>query len=176
MAEVTIVKKVTALSEEIIVVSDFLPYPLPGIRLVADIYPGCGPLGGIHVGLTAASKFHSLIVACDMPFLNLELLRYMVQLATSYDVVIPCWDDQLELMHAIYSKNCLGPIERLIQQQDFKIIHFFPEVRVRHVERDEIERFDPEHLSFSNINTPEDWRQTQRWVREKELGHAFRCS
>ena len=158
-----IVQKMSALSEEIIVVGDSLPYPLSGIRLVADIYPGCGPLGGIHAGLTVASNFHSLVVACDMPFLNLELLQYMVELGTSHDVVIPRWDnDKLEPVHAIYSKNCLGPIERLIQRRDFRIIHFFPEVQVRYVERDEIERFDPKHLSFFNINTPEDLERARR--------------
>ena len=158
-----IVQKMSALSEEIIVVGDSLPYPLSGIRLVADIYPGCGPLGGIHAGLTVASNFHSLVVACDMPFLNLELFQYMVELATSHDVVIPHWDDdKLEPLHAIYSKNCLGPIERLIQRRDFRIIHFFPRVRVRYVEQNEIERFDPKHLSFFNINTPEDLERARR--------------
>ena len=161
------VRKVATLSDEVIVVGGPFPCSLPGVRLVADVYPGCGPLGGIHAGLAAASNFHSLVVACDMPFLNLGLLRYMAELAPGCDVVVPRWDDKLEPLHAVYSKNCLGPIEGLIQRQDFKIIHFFPQVRVRYVEREEIERFDPERLSFFNINTAEDLERARR-----ELGAA----
>ena len=156
------VKKAATLSDEVIVAGGPFPYPLPSARLVADVYPGCGPLSGIHAGLSAASSFHSLVVACDMPFLNMELLRCMVEMAPGYDVVIPHLGDKLEPLHAIYSKNCLGPIEGLIERGDFKIIHFFPEVRVRYLEREEIERFDPKHLSFLNINTPEDLEQARK--------------
>ena len=150
------VRKVATLSDEVIVAGGPLPYPLPGVRLEADVYLGCGPLGGIHAGLAAAFNFHSLVVACDMPFLNLELLRYMVELAPGHDVVIPRLGIYLEPLHAIYSKDCLKPIERRIEAGNFKVSDFLSEVRVRYVERDEIERFDPEHLSFFNINTPQD--------------------
>lgn len=157
----TTVTKVATLSDEVIVAGGPFLYRL-GARAVTDVYPGCGPLGGIHAGLAAASNFYSLVVACDMPFLNPELLRYMVELAQGRDVVIPRWDDKLEPLHAVYSKNCLGPIERLIEQDDFKIIDFFPEVQVCYVEREEIERFDPKHLSFFNINTVEDLEQARK--------------
>ena len=155
------VKKAATLSDEVIVAGGPFPYHLDA-RMVPDVYSGCGPLGGIHAGLAAASNFHSLVVACDMPFLNVGLLRYMVEMAPGHDVVIPRLGDKLEPLHAVYSKNCLRPIERLIEREDFKIIHFFPEVRVRYVEREEIERFDPEHLSFFNINTLEDLEQARK--------------
>jgi len=96
-------------------------------------------------------------VTCDMPFLNLGLLRYMVGMAPGHDVIIPRLGEKLEPLHALYSKNCLKPIERLIERGDFKIIHFFPEAWVRYVER-----FDPEHLSFFNINTPEDLERARK--------------
>jgi len=161
----TTVKKVATLSDEVIIaVSGLFPYRLRGARLVTDIHPSCGSLGGIHAGLMAASNFYSLVVACDMPFLNVELLRYMVEMTPGHDVVIPRLGEKLEPLHAVYSKNCVGPIEQLIERGDFKIIHFFPEVRVRYLERDEIESFDPEHLSFFNINTAEDWRRAEHWA------------
>jgi len=163
------VRKVAILSDEVIVAGGGLfPYRLPNVRLVADIYRGCGPLAGIHAGLVAASHFHSLVVACDMPFLNLALLRYMVERAPGYDVVIPRLDDKLEPLHAVYSKHCLGPIERLLERRDFKIIRFFPEVQVCYLEKDEIERFDPKHLSFFNINTVEDLKQALAMKRLRE--------
>jgi len=96
-------------------------------------------------------------VACDMPFLDLKLLRYMILLSPGQDVVIPRIGELTEPLHAIYSKQCLQPIERVLAGGGGgRIIDFFPEVRVRYIEEQEIKLFDPQHLSFFNINMPAD--------------------
>lgn len=123
------------------------------VETVVDLYPGKGSLGGIYSGLARADSFHSLVVACDMPFLNLALLRYLIQLSPGYDVVIPRLGRKAEPLHAIYSKNCLAPMKGLLERGVLQIIAFFNTVRVRWVEGEEIDRFAPEHLSFFNINT-----------------------
>ncbi|MEA3345751.1 MAG: molybdenum cofactor guanylyltransferase [Chloroflexota bacterium] len=168
------VKKVATLSDEVIVAGGPFPYPLPGARLVADIYHGCGPLGGIHAGLAAASNFHSLVVACDMPFLNIRLLRYIVKRASGYDVVIPRLGTYLEPLHAIYSRDCLKSIERQIEAGNFRVSDLLSEVRVCYVEGDEIERFDPQHLSFFNINTPEDLERAEEIYHSEVIQGAKR--
>lgn len=91
-----------------------------------------------------------------MPFLNRALLSYMMQLSVNFDVVIPRVGKLVEPLHAIYSKGCLAPIEYLFKQDNLKIIEFFPSVRVRYVDAEEINKFDPKHLSFFNINTEKD--------------------
>jgi molybdopterin-guanine dinucleotide biosynthesis protein A len=91
-----------------------------------------------------------------MPFLNLDLLRYMVNIAPGFDVVIPRIGDQMEPLHAVYSKNCMGPMENLIKQGNLKITGFLDSVKVRYVGEEELDRFDPERLSFFNINTEAD--------------------
>jgi molybdopterin-guanine dinucleotide biosynthesis protein A len=91
-----------------------------------------------------------------MPFLNLSLLRYMQGLASRYDVVIPRRGQLTEALHAFYSRNCLPLIEQQLLAGDLRIIHFLPHVRVRYVDREEIEVFDPQHLSFFNINSQAD--------------------
>ncbi len=126
-------------------------------RFVADEQPGYGSLMGVYTGLKQARYPHALVVACDMPFLSLPLLRYMVSLAAGCDVVVPAVGDWLEPLHAIYGKACLGPIERMLEAGERKIVRFFPEVRVRVVQEAEIDRLDPQRLSFLNVNTPEDW-------------------
>ncbi len=133
---------------------EFIDYPK--LRIVTDVYPGKGSLGGIYTGLAISDSSHNLVVACDMPFLNQDLLRYMVQLAAGFDLVIPRLGNRVEPLHAVYSKGCLAPIEGLLKQDNLKIIDFFDLVRVRHVETEEIDRFDPKHLSFFNINTEAD--------------------
>ncbi len=123
---------------------------------VVDIYPGKGSLGGIYTGLSASDCSHSLVVACDMPFLNLALLRHLIRLCPRYDAVIPRITKLLEPLHAVYSKSCLAAIEVLLQQNNLRITDLFNQIRVRYVEEDEIDRFDPERLSFFNINTAAD--------------------
>ena len=86
----------------------------------------------------------------------------MLSLAHGQDVIIPRLGDFLEPLHAIYSQACLLPIARQLEQERRQIIRFFDQVRVRYVEEDEIDRFDPQHLSFMNVNTPQDWERVQR--------------
>lgn len=184
LIEVTLAK-LASLAEEIMLVTNQPPkYEPLGAKVVADIYPGKGSLGGIYTGLREASHFHSLVVACDMPFLNPHLLRYLLSLAPGYDVVVPRavpWGDgvarkgrdtakgrSLHPLHAVYSKGCLAPMERLLEKGDLRIISFYPQVRVRYVEEKEIRAFDPERLSFFNINTPRDLEMAQRKVKEDE--------
>lgn len=152
---------IAQLSTEIIVVTSQdqdIRYPArhPKVKTVVDLYPGRGSLGGIYSGIVAASFFHSLVVACDMPFLNLALLRYMINLSPAFDIVVPRVGDKMEPLHAVYSKNCLGPISVLLQQGKLKVTDLFDEVKVRYVEEAEMDRFDASRLSFFNINTPAD--------------------
>lgn len=153
------------LGEIIVVVAQGKSLPLPpGIKKIEDIYPDMASLGGIYTGLKASSTFHSLVVACDMPFLNPSLLRYLVSLSPGFDIVIPKLKGYLEPLHAVYSKNCIPHMEALIKQGDLKITNFFPQVKVRYVEEEEIARFDPQLLSFFNINTFEDLEKAKRLI------------
>ena len=133
----------------------------PKLRIVADTYPGKGPLGGIFAGLRVSSSVYNLVVACDMPFLNQALLRYMVQISAGFDLVVPRLGGLVEPLHAVYSKGCLAPIERLIKQDTLSVSELFALVKVRYVEAEEIDRFDPEHLSFFNINSEADLQRAR---------------
>ena len=162
-----IIAKLTRLSDDVIIVTNSPEnYKHLEAKLVGDIYPGKGSLGGIYSGLRAATNAYSLVVACDMPFLDLNLLRYMILLACGHDVVIPRIGRFLEPLHAIYSKSCLEPIDRLLARGGLKIIDFFPEVRVRYVEESEVDIFDPQHLSFFNVNTPSDLVKMKKLARK----------
>jgi len=134
-------------------------------RIVPDAYPGKGALGGICTGLTASDSFYNLVVACDMPFLNHDLLHYMIQLSPSFDVVVPRLGDMVEPLHAVYSKNCLASAESLLKQGNLSITKLFTLVRVRYVGAEEIDRFDPKHLSFFNINTEADLNRARELVK-----------
>ena len=128
----------------------------PKLRITPDVYPGKGPLGGIYTGLKTSTTHLNLVVAGDMPFLNRGLLGYMLGLADSYDLVVPRVGDLVEPLHAVYTKSCLSPIERMMTQDELRVRELFPLVKVRYVDAAEIEKFDPHHLSFFNINTEAD--------------------
>ena len=150
-------ERVAGLGEELILVANKPDdYAYLGLPLVGDIYPDHGSLGGIYTALATAAHPHTLVVACDMPWLNRDLLRYMIGLRQTADVVVPVWQDYPEPLHAIYSKACLGPIEAKLKAKMLKITVFFGQVAVRFVARAEIEQFDEDGRSFANINSPQD--------------------
>lgn len=134
---------------------------------ISDIYPGNGSLGGIHAGLTASSSFHNLVIAADMPFLNQALLRYIFEVSEGFDLVLPRIKTFYEPLHAVYSKKCIEPAESIIKQGKKVIIELFNYVRVRYVEAEEIDKFDPKHMSFFNINTKEDLERARK-IAEKD--------
>jgi molybdopterin-guanine dinucleotide biosynthesis protein A len=155
-----VIARLAPLSSEVIVVlsqrGENLALPFAEVKAVFDLYPDKGALGGIYTGLVSSASFYNLVAACDMPFLNVELLRYMGQLSPGFDMVVPSVGGNVEPLHAIYAKSCLEPIAELLRQGDLQISNLFDSVKVRYVGQDEIDRFDPEHLSFFNVNTKAD--------------------
>lgn len=137
-------------------------------KTVVDTYPGKGPLMGIYSGLMASSSSRAIVVGCDTPFLSVGLLEYMTQICTIFDVVVPRINDKLEPLCAVYSKNCLIPIQGLLEQDEMRIRKLFSMVRVKYVEEDEINRFDPEHLSFFNINSQADLDRARKLAADKK--------
>ncbi len=131
-------------------------YDFLGLPMVPDAYPEGGALGGIFTGLKAAAGEAALAVACDMPFLRAEVARLVVARAGEADVVIPRVGGQLETMHAVYRKSCLGPMEERLRAGQLKIVGFFEAVRVLEIPEAELAPFGDPAVLFMNVNTPEE--------------------
>ncbi len=145
------------LSDDIVVVSNRSDsYRSFGVRIVPDYEPPCGPLGGIAAGMQAALHELVVVVACDMPFLNAPLLRYLLTLAADYDAVAPQTGAEFEPLHAVYRRICLNAIAQHLQQGDRRVISFFADVRLRAVPETEWRTIDPLGRSLINLNTPAD--------------------
>lgn len=126
-------------------------------RCVADVYPDVGTLGGIHAGLQVARHDLALVVACDMPFLNPDLLAWFVAAAEGWDLVVLKHEQGVEPLHAVYRKTCLPAIEATIRSGERCAFAFYDQIRVRFVAPAEIAHLDPDLRSFRNLNTPQDW-------------------
>ena len=117
--------------------------------------------------MAASTTVYNLVVACDMPFLNAALLEYMINLTAGYDVVVPRLNVVTEHLHAIYSKNCLVTMGELIKKDELKVFKLFSELKVRYIGAEEIDRFDPRHLSFFNVDTEEDLKKAKAMVKSE---------
>lgn len=152
-----IIKKVSNFDEIIIVSNTPSDYAYLGVKVVTDIIPKCGPLSGIHSGLTHAKFHHSIVLACDMPFITSEVLEFMAGLSEGYDVVVPKVKGEYEPLCGIYGKNCIIPIETCLKNQKRKIIDIYGMVRVKDVKEDQLRDYgDPEYI-FRNINNHEEY-------------------
>lgn len=132
------------------------------VPMFQDIIQGLGPLGGIYTGLKVIPDQTGFFVACDMPFLNPNLIRHMVAIRDDFDVVVPKISGWVEALHGLYTVKCRGSIESLIQSGTYQIFQFFSSVSVRFVDDEEVRRWDPDLRSFLNINTPDELRRLQQ--------------
>jgi len=125
-------------------------------KIYSDLVPNRGVLGGLYTGLFFSSFPFSFSVACDMPFLKEPVIKYLIENIEDSDVVVPKTKDGLQPLHAVYSKNCLEPIKKIIELGKYKIIDFYPMVKVKIIDEHEFFSLDPMRESFINVNTPEE--------------------
>jgi molybdopterin-guanine dinucleotide biosynthesis protein A len=133
-----------------------------GVPMVRDVWPDKGSLGGVYSAIYHVATPYCLVVACDMPFLQAAVLRYLLTQINDYDVVVPDVLGELQTLHAIYIKACLQPIERRLATNRLRIVGFFPDVRVRTVTASELAPYDPALLAFQNLNTPEEFQAAEQ--------------
>ena len=139
-------------------------------RVFKDIFPQKGPLGGIFSGLKVSTSQYNLLVGCDMPFIEVKLLQYMIENINTYDIVIPCYGKGLiEPLCAIYSKSCLEVIERNIKAGVLSVREIFPYLKVKFIKEEEIKKFDAGLYSFFNINFKRDFTKAEELIKMRRI-------
>jgi molybdopterin-guanine dinucleotide biosynthesis protein A len=132
---------------------DFLP-----CRTVPDIYPGFGSIAGLHSALAHSTTKRTFVTACDMPFVDPAIIRYLCELQQAgYDAVIPYSSGGQEPLHAVYSSDCRNVFESAIQGSQRKILDILARMKTRLVPWDEIQHVQGAATSFLNVNTPEEY-------------------
>ncbi len=155
------------LFEDIILVTNNpLKYLWWDFNIATDIFPFRSSLTGIHTGLFYTSNPFAFFAACDTPFLKKELVKTIIDnIEPSVDVVIPETSAGLEPLCAVYSKECLKPVEHHLTKEKFKIQHLFKKRRVKKISEEILREKDPDLLSFFNINSPEDLDKAEKILR-----------
>jgi len=160
-----------AFGRVMLVANEPADYLYLGMPVVSDIFPGRGPLSGIHAALVHAGTPYVFVAACDMPLADTRLARFLAGRAHGFDVVVVREGVYLEPMFAVYSRNCLTPVEALLRRDRARVTDFFPSVRVKYIERWELPPGIDFEGVFLNVNSPRDLeRAADRIFRSRERG------
>jgi len=141
------------------------------LRLVPDLKPGRGALGGLYTALASAAHPLVAVAACDMPFASPEFFEGARRIMDkeNADVVIAKTDEGYEPLHALYRREtCLPAIESAIEADQWKVISWFPRVKVRTLTEEEVKSLDPSGLCFWNLNTPEEFAEAEHLARQSD--------
>lgn len=151
--------------ETILVTNNPLDYIRWDFSIVTDIFPTRSSLTGLHAGLFFSTNMYSFFIACDTPFLKKELVQAIIgQIEPQFDAIVPETSKGLEPLFAVYSKKCLKPIEKQLNQQHLKVRSFLKNVKTKIYPEKMIRDIDPELRSFFNINTPEDLAVAKKMI------------
>jgi molybdopterin-guanine dinucleotide biosynthesis protein A len=150
----------------VITTNDPDAYASLGVRMAGDAEPGAGALHGLATALEAAHGDRVLVIACDMPFVVPALAAHLLDLLADHDAAVPRRGGEFEPLLAAYRRTCLPAIRLAIDSGQRRVISFFPSIRLRPVDDEELAALDPSARSFFNVNTPEDLRQAERWLAD----------
>jgi molybdopterin-guanine dinucleotide biosynthesis protein A len=133
-----------------------------GYRFAYDDHRNVGPISGILSGLSECEDEYCFISACDMPFINRDVVRLLFERCENYDAAIPRWDDGfLEPLHAVYRcAPMINEIKKAIDKGEKIILAPVFKMKVNYVAVNEIRKLDPDLRTFININTCEDMQKT----------------
>lgn len=142
-------------------------YEFLKIKMVSDIYPGKGPLAGIHAGLKASTNEVNLIVACDMPFVSAGLAEVFVENLREYDAVVPIIEGTKHPLFSVYRKKIIKEIESCLENNSLRMIHLLDNINVRYLTEKDFQTFNEESLAqiFFNMNHPEEYETAKKWAK-----------
>ncbi len=131
---------------------------IKGVRCITDIRQGIGPIGGLHAGTLAAQGDLIFVCACDMPCIRTAVVEHLFDAVEDYDAAIPSWNrEMLEPLHAVYRRSAL--LDYLKSHDSLSLRPMIRSIRTRYVPVDELRQFDPDLMTFTNINRLEELRQ-----------------
>ena len=127
-----------------------------GVDTVPDLRQGCGPLAGIEAAMLASRHPWVFVVACDMPGLDADVIRWLLARPRAADAVVPRWEADVEPLHALYGVHTLPAVQACLGTGRQAMRDFLSAIRVDYVEEDELRALRGAARSLLNVNTPEE--------------------
>lgn len=166
--------------ETVVVAAPEQDLPELAATVVRDQVAYQGPVGGIYYGLQAARGEAGFVTSCDVAFLNRPLIEHLFAQISNHEVVVPYWEERWQPLHAVYRRSVAPLLAGQLERGELRPIYLFDKVRTMKVGAEEIRRFDPDGLSFLNMNTPADYQAAlTRWTQSKNsaaVGDAIECT
>lgn len=130
----------------------------PFAPVVEDIFPGCGPLAGIHAALRASDEELNFILAVDLPFVPPALLHFLIARAqnSSCTLTVPRIGERWQPLCAVYRRSFADLAEPALRSSHYRIDNLFAETRIQIVAEDELQSAGFSTQLFRNLNTPEE--------------------
>lgn len=154
-------------AEALVVAAPDQELPELPARLVRDEIAYQGPVSGIYHGLSASTQEVCFVTSCDAPFLNLTLIAHLISQISDHDVVVPYWEDRFQPLHGVYRTSCSPLLKDQLERGELRPIFLYDKVRTRKIHEEEIRRFDPDGLSFLNMNSPAEYKTALELWRKR---------
>ena len=157
----------SGLCNTIIISSSSDAYNSLGYKVVADVFPGIGPMGGIYSALKQSKTEENLVLSCDLPFVSLELLRYILKNSEGYQVAVP-WqgDHHYEPLCGFYRLSVLARMSAFIQNNNYKLPDLFQEIKINRLVINANLEFYKEDM-FLNINSKHDLALAENLIKSR---------
>ena len=180
-----VVRRMRLVTDELLLITNSpTEYAHLDLPMHGDIVPNTGVLGGVYTSLTFSPHDTVLCVACDSPFLEPKLLTYLISVLGEYDAVMPYTykgvgvrnpshsDTRritLQTLCAAYSKRCLPIIELMLQDAELRVHALNERAHIKCISPEIWQKYDPDGMSFFNINTPEDFDRANLYISSQSL-------
>lgn len=146
---------------------EYTPLIPQDVKTVSDVYPGLGPLAGIHAGLLASNAEYNLVVACDMPFVSQRLAKLLIQKSLGYQAVVPRFKGLRQPLFAVYHQSMTTDIERFLKGNDLRVNNLLKKGNTLWIDDDDLHSIPEIERAFYNMNYPEEYEKAQEWVRKE---------
>jgi molybdenum cofactor guanylyltransferase len=131
-----------------------------GLPMIGDVVDSRGPMTGILSVFMNTEPADIFVTACDMPYINAILIKYMIERYNDrFEALIPLYDGKPQPLFGIYAKRLSGPMEQRIRAGKKSLLDFLKTINVRYIKEEEVRKIDPEGRSFVNINTFKDYQR-----------------
>jgi len=153
----------------VIIARDPADYTFLGLPVHTDVQPGAGALGGLLTAMSVAQTPFVAVIACDLPFVNPELLIYQWSIIQErgIDVAIPSYNDELQPYQAIYRvKTCSTAIRTALRLGQHRVLSWLDQVVTYTISPTEMRTFDAFGMAFLDLDTPDDFRLAEKVARD----------